>query len=424
MHLNIDNGSPARNESTRIGVNEPETSAAGLNRAPLQPKSFGSRRLRILHVFTYLGLGGTELTALRIIRNLDSERFENLVCGLRGFDPEVVRDRCPEISVIAPSSGQRSGPSISSILEVIRKCKPDVVHSRNWGTIESVPAAWLARVSGVIHSEHGYEMETLTSLPARRRIFRRAAYGLADVLFTVTEELRAFHARQAWISPKRIRVIPNGVDTATFRSQPDLKSAVREKLKVPADRFVIGSLGRMVPIKNHVAILKAAEVLLQRGMNAHVLLVGSGPELERYRDCVADSAGLRGRVTFVGATDRVAEVLNAMDVFVLPSFSEGMSNTLLEAMSSGLPVVATRVGGSPEVVEENRSGLLFAPGNLDQLSDCLSQLAQQASLGRALGEAARQQIAARFSFERMVDSYSRLYLEFAPKAGSHVRGTR
>ncbi len=111
-----------------------------------------------------------------------------------------------------------------------------------------------------------------------------------------------------------------------------------------------------------------------------------------------------------------------MDVFVLPSHSEGMSNTLLEAMSCGLPVVATRVGGSPEVIEENHSGLLFAAGSVAELSKCLELLAENAKVRDQLGEMGRSRVLAKFSLERMVDRYSELYLEVALKAALHSKG--
>ncbi len=381
----------------------------------------GSRRLRILHIFNYLGLGGTELAALRVITNLDLAQFENAICPVSGFDPEIAAKYHPGIAIV-PLAKQGSLTHFFSLLDVIKNYKPDVVHSRNWGTIESVPAAWLARVPGVIHSEHGYEMETLTGLPRRRRIFRRGVYGLADVIFTVTDELRQFHMRQAWLSPGRIRVIPNGVDTKVFAPRPQVKKSIREKLGLPAERLVIGSCGRMVPIKNHIALLQAAEMLLQRDVDVHILLVGSGPELQRYQRYVTDSPLLLGRVTFAGATENVGDALNAMDVFVLPSHSEGMSNTLLEAMSCGLPVVATRVGGSPEVIEENHSGLLFAAGSVAELSKCLELLAENAKVRDQLGEMGRSRVLAKFSLERMVDRYSELYLEVALKAALHSKG--
>jgi sugar transferase (PEP-CTERM/EpsH1 system associated) len=393
------------------------------SKTPSARTILGPRRLRVLHVFNYLGLGGTELTALRVITNLDTKQFENVICGVRGIDPQVVPGRYPGIEVIVPSARtEKSSTQIFSLLDVIRTYKPDIVHSRNWGTIESVPAAWFARVPGVIHSEHGYEVETLNKLPRRRRIFRRAVYGLADVIFTVSGELREFHARQAWISPGGIRVIANGVDTEILAPKPHMKRLLREKLQVPIERFVIGSLGRLVPIKDHLSMLKAAEILHQRGSDIHVLLVGSGPELQRHESYVKESGFLSGRVTFLAATENVVEALNAMDVFVLPSLSEGMSNTLLEAMACGLPVVATRVGGNPEVVEENCSGLLFAPGNVAELSDCVSRLSKDHNLCSEFGEAARNRILSRFSLGRMVENYSQLYLELGVKTGVLSRG--
>jgi len=388
------------------------------SKTPQEQNAAAQRRLRVLHIFNYVGLGGTELTALRIISNLDPARFENLICGVRGFDPQVVPGRYPGMDVIVPQSRRgKSAAGVFSLLDVIKKYKPDVVHSRNWGTIESVPAAWFAKVPGVIHSEHGHEVETLKQLPGRRRIFRSAVYGLADVIFTVTGELREFHARQAWFSPKRIRVITNGVDTERFAPRPHLERAIREKLQLPAERLVIGTLGRIVPIKDHASLLKAAETLIQRGVDLHVLIVGSGPDLAQHQNYAKESAALSGRVTFLGATENVGEALSAMDVFVLSSLSEGMSNTLLEAMSCGVPVVATRVGGNPEVVEESSSGLLYTAGSVSELSDCLARLAQDSGLRNQLGEAARERILANFSLGRMIEQYSQLYSELGERVG-------
>jgi len=393
-----------------------------VSRVPTQGNPRTSRRLRILHVFNYLGLGGTELTALRMISHLDPSQFENLVCGVRGFDPKVAKERYPGgIEVIVASRESKSRSQVSSLVEVIKRHKPDVVHSRNWGTIESVPAAWFARVPVVIHSEHGYEVETLTRLSTHRRVLRRAVYAMADSIFTVTGQLREFHAKQAWISPERIQVIRNGINTEKFAPRPDLKKNLREKLRIPAERFVIGSVGRIVPIKDHGAMLKAAELLIGRGLDLHVVLVGSGPELVRHQGYAKQSSELSERVTFMEATENVVEALSVMDVFVLPSLSEGMSNTLLEAMSCGLAVVASRVGGNPEVVEEKRSGLLFTAGVAAGLADCVWRLAADGALRKQLGEAARERILQKFSLQRMVDDYSRLYWDLGVKAGVVTR---
>src|SRR5579863_9849437 len=143
-----------------------------------------TQRLRVLHFFTRLTLGGMELTALRMISHLDSRLFENQLCGIRGHDPELIALRCPQAEIVSLQEGmQASRTQILSMRRIIRKFRPHIVHSRNWGAIEAVPAARLAGVPVVIHSEHGYEMDSLGGLPFRRRLFRRAAYGMANAVF-------------------------------------------------------------------------------------------------------------------------------------------------------------------------------------------------------------------------------------------------
>jgi glycosyltransferase involved in cell wall biosynthesis len=167
--------------------------------------------------------------------------------------------------------------------------------------------------------------------------------------------------------------------------------------------------------------LKAAEKLVQRGLDLHIILAGAGPELARHQEFLANSLPLTNRVSFLGACDNVSEVLNAMDVFVLPSVSEGMSNTLIEAMACELPVLATRVGGNPEVVGDEFSSSLFAPGDSDGLANGLERLARDPEMRRKLGMAARRRAVSKFSLDRMVGDYQRLYLELAEKRGLFKR---
>jgi sugar transferase (PEP-CTERM/EpsH1 system associated) len=370
--------------------------------------------LRVLHVIDRLGMGGTEYGMLKVIDGLGSGAFEHRVCTVRGFDDELaqlhgLKDRV----YVAGRTGAGYQFLLGRLVRIIRAFRPHIVHSRNWGAIEAIPAARLAGVPVAIHSEHGYEVEMLEGLPVRRRLFRRAAYAMADAVFTVTEELRSYHAQQAWMPLKRIRVLPNGVDTCRFAPRPAERADIRQRLGLPASSFVVGAVGRMVKIKDYQTLLQAAETLVARGFPVHVLMVGSGPELSTHQQAVARSPLLDGRVIFTGAVTNVAEALNAMDVFVSPSLGEGMSNTLLEAMASGLPVVVTRVGGNPEIVEEDRSGWLFQPGDVSDLAVRLERLACDSGLGSALGQGARARCVSRFSLEGMVGRYRDLYLELA-----------
>ncbi len=380
-------------------------------------------RLRVLHVINRLDTGGTEHGVLKLMEGLDHNLFEHRLCTTRGFDPHVARLHNLEEKVyVAGRNETRRQFAVFRLARIMRAYRPCIVHSRNWGAIEAIPAARLAGVPVVVHSEHGYEVDMLAGLPRRRRLLRRAFYAMADSVFTVTEELRAYHAGQAWVSPQKIRVLYNGVDTRRFAPHPEVRARVREQLGLSAGSFVVGTVGRLVPIKDHPTLLKAAEALIRGGANVSVLLVGAGSERARLEQLVENSPNLRGHVVLAGAAENVPDLLNAMDVFVLPSLCEGMSNTLLEAMASGLPVMATRVGGNPELVQEDQSGWLFAPGDVSNLAAGLLRLADSRNLRCAWGTAARLRAVTQFGLDQMLERYRNLYVELARGRGIPAQG--
>jgi sugar transferase (PEP-CTERM/EpsH1 system associated) len=381
------------------------------------------RPLRVLHILNRLDRGGTELIVLKLMAGLSETCFENRIVSLRGFDPAFKSLALPGGQLLS-SGDARDGFQfpLFRLARIMRAYRPDIVHSRNWGAIEAIPASRLAGVPVAIHSEHGYELDMLAGLPKRRRIFRRTAYAMADAVFAVTRELRNFHARQAWISAERIRVIYNGVDTQKFCPRPNLRTVVRKRIGVPEDRFLVGSVGRSVAIKDHPTLLRAVNALVQQGIDAHALFVGSGPELERNQELARNSPYLAGRVTFVGSSDEVPELLNAMDAFALTSISEGMSNTLLEAMATGLSVVTTNVGGNTEVIKEDVSGCFIQPRDAEGLASRLAMLASQENLRQRYGAAARERVLECFSLTRMLNAYTQLYLELAARRGIKVSG--
>lgn len=383
-------------------------------------EELGPRRryLRVMHVMNRLSRGGTELVTLKVISGLTGGRIRHRLCTLRGFDPSVklpasMQDRIHCVS--SRTSGRQF--LIWKLARLMRKFRPHIVHSRNWGAIEAIPAARLANVPISIHSEHGYELPMLDGMPGYRRVLRRAFYSMTDALFTVTRELQSYHARQAWLPPERFRVIYNGVDTFGFAPRPEIRARLRAEFDLAPESFVVGTAGRMVPIKDTQTLIRAAEQVAIGGIDIYVLLMGSGPELVRQQQYVKSCPALEGRVIFLGATDRVPELLNALDAYVLTSMREGMSNTLLEAMACGLPVIATRVGGNPEVVQENETGFLFTPGDTRDLVSHLRMFASQAALRSEFGAAARQRAVRYFAIERMLEEYRHLYMELAERRG-------
>jgi sugar transferase (PEP-CTERM/EpsH1 system associated) len=373
-------------------------------------------RLRVLHVIPRLGLGGTEKGVLKVIRGLGEDDFAHQICAVRGIDEEFAKQESiqpPPYSADSSRNGFQF--PLFRIKRIMQEFRPHIVHSRNFGALEAIPAARLAGVPVAIHSEHGYELEILRGLPARRRILCRCFYGMADAVFTVTDDLRKYHAAQSWLPASRFQVLYNGVDTERFVPNPLSAPRTRSEFGIPGGRFLIGSVGRLVPIKDQKTLLRAAEILRSNGVDVHVLLAGAGPEMHNLQKYVAESSSLAGRVTFPGASNRVPELLNAMDTFVLPSICEGMSNTILEAMACGVPAIVTRTGGNPELIAEGRSGYLFPAGNVEMLSTLLSQFAESSASRHEFGVSARRRAVENFSLAGMVQRYQEMYTQLASR---------
>jgi len=389
---------------------------------PSRSAKVDEKRLRILHVINSLGVGGTERGILKLMAGLDPARFEQGICAIRGADPEVISSFQLEGKVLQVGIENSSSQFlVFRLTHLLRSYRPHIVHSRNWGAIEAIPAGRLARVPVVIHSEHGYELEMLAGLPLRQRLVRGAVYRMCDTVFTVSNNLREYHGRQGWVSEKRIQVVPNGVDTNLFAPSFEVRKQVRERLGYSPGSIVIGTVGRVVAIKNQIIILKAAEQLLARGLDVRVLLVGTGHELDNLRKYAEGTDQLCRRVTFAGRSLDVAEMFQAMDIFVLPSIYEGMSNTILEAMASGLPCLATDVGGNPELITNGGWGYLFDPRDVTGLIEALTALIQLPELRKQFGLAARKRALTQFSLERMMERYTRLYTANLERRGVSTR---
>ena len=385
-------------------------------------KILRGRPLRVLHVINSLGVGGTERGILKLMEGLDPRLFEQRICTIRGTDRDLEESPTVRGKLLSVGGKPRGFQFLPfQLMRLMKMYKPHIVHSRNWGAIEAVPAGRMARIPVVIHSEHGYEMDMLAGLPLRRRMVRRAVYPLCDTVFTVSFELRKYHSGQSWLSPERLRVVSNGVDTRHFAPDIGIRSQSRNRLDFPPGAIVLGAVGRMVPIKGHQTLLRAAERLIMLGLDIRVMLVGGGPELERHRKYAETSATLNGRLTLVGKAFDVSELYQAMDIFVLPSISEGMSNTLLEAMASGLPCVATNVGGNPELLADSRTGFLFAPEDVSGLTERLERLVRDPELRTRFAAACRGEVLSRFSLEHMLEEYAKLYFDLAAKRG--IRAT-
>jgi glycosyltransferase involved in cell wall biosynthesis len=310
---------------------------------------------------------------------------------------------------------------IPAVARTIREFQPDIVHSRNWGAIEGVFAGRWAGRCALVHSEHGLASESDAPEPRRRTWLRRLAFGLADRVVAVSEQLRKHHASRTGFQERRIAVIHNGVDNQRFRPNPETRSRVRQELGLSDSEFSIGAVGNLFPVKDHMTLLRAASEFGRRHSEWRLLVIGDGPELPRLEELAAAQPALGQHVLFLRSSDCVPELLQAMDAYVLSSVFEGISNSLLEAMATGVPVLATAVGGNPEVVVDGVSGLLFQAGNAARLAGHLETLRAEPETRARLSREAQRRVAEHFSLTSMVREYAQLYESLRPAPAAPER---
>lgn len=367
-------------------------------------------RVRILHVMDTLEVGGLENGVANLIQRMDPERFEHVVCTVRRVG--AMADRLPldRVRIVnLDRAGSRFSTQIGALAGTIRAVKPHIVHSRNWGAIEAVLAGRWAGSCSLVHSEHGVESVGADREPLRRRWFRRLSYAVAEQVFCVSYQLRNHYAKTTGFPARKIEVIHNGVDVARFYPQPAARVRMREQLGISSEDFCIGALGRLEPIKSLMTLLDAAARIPASRKNWRIVIAGAGSDLPILRQAAESRTELRGHVQFAGEIENAPAFLNALDVYVLPSRFEGISNSLLEAMASGLPVIVSATGGNPEVVVDGESGLIFPVGDHRALADRLLLLWEQSESRTRLGQKAAQRVEEHFTVESMVRKYERLY---------------
>lgn len=365
--------------------------------------------IHIVHVLHSLGVGGTENGVVNLINALGGE-FRHSVVSMttRG----VLAERLAGAVEVYPL-GKRAGLDLvatARLAGALRRLRPDIVHSRNWGALDALPAARLAGVPVLIHGEHGWEASDPGGTSRRRNRLRRLLSPLVWRFTTVSRDLERWLTTTVGIPAAKIVTIVNGVDSARFADLP--RSEARLALGIPDDRVVIGTVGRLNPVKDQGTLLEAFARLEGGPSDLALVLIGDGPTSDRLRER-ATRPDLAGRVHFAGRRDDVPLLLRGLDVFTLPSLNEGISNTILEAMASGLPVVATRVGGNGELVEDAVTGTLVPVGDPTALAQALAAYAGDPHLRALHGKAGRQRAVDAFGLDRMVERYRRLYLEAA-----------
>ncbi|MBZ8138311.1 sugar transferase [Rubrivivax gelatinosus] len=380
----------------------------------MSPTRAGEQRPLVLHLVYRFDTGGLENGVVNLINHMPADAYRHAVVALTevvpGFAARIGRDDVEFVSLHKPPGhGAKLYPRLARLFADWR---PAVVHTRNLAALEcQVPAAW-AGVPARVHGEHGRDVDDPDGTRAKYQWMRRAYRPFVHRYVALSRDLAGYLEHRVGVPPARIAQIYNGVDVARFAPAAAGRVAPPGSPFDDPALFVVGTVGRMQTVKAQPllarAFVRALELAPQLRATLRLVLVGDGP-LRAEAQTVLDAAGATPLTWMPGERSDVPDVMRGLDAFVLPSLAEGISNTILEAMATGLPVLATAVGGNPELVVDGDTGLLVAAGDVDALAAGLVALASDRGRSAAMGAAGRERVQAQFSLQAMVDAYRSLY---------------
>lgn len=360
-----------------------------------------------MHVVQSLDVGGLENGVVNLLNQLSDDRWRHAICCLTHAGKLVERLQATDISIIEVGlNSDRFRFPLFTLRKIFRTWAPDILHTRGWGTIDGIFAARAAGVPRVIHGEHGREAADPEGQNRKRNVIRRCLSPLVDRFVSVSDDLKDWLIHNVGIPERKVVRIHNGVDLGQFSTQG--REAARRLLALDESAFVIGTVGRLDPVKDHTSLLQAFAPLTRLNSPVRLIIAGEGPARKQIESQIRELK-IGDNVQLLGERRDVAQVLKACDVYTLTSIAEGMSNTILEAMASALPVVATRVGGNPELVEDGVSGQLVGASDVEALTAAFQRYLLDPMVRIDHGNNGRARAVQHFSLEHMAAEYAELY---------------
>ncbi|MFA4948779.1 MAG: glycosyltransferase [Candidatus Krumholzibacteriia bacterium] len=371
------------------------------------------RSIKVAHVLRSLDFGGAEKLVLDLAR-FQRQRQDvesSLVCcaGLGPLEDTARSYALPYVSV-----GGRGIPHVSvlaRLIAVFRRERPDIVHTHNF--FSHVHGAVAARMTGipVIHTKHGRAVSSLAWSPA----LRRRLYRLADKIVVVSNETGEIFRRRSGVEAGRIVVIRNGIDFNRYNG-PGRKEVLGAFGIAGSAARVFGSVSRLNPVKDHATMIRAFGEVVRDFADCALLIVGDGPERGAIERLVRELQ-LESRVILVGFTNDIPKYLAAMDAFLQPSREEGLSLTILEAAAAGVPVIATPVGGTPEIISNGETGTFIPVGDVDALAGAMRSFLAAPEPFKQMALRLKTEVETAFSTSRMAECYRTLYLDVLAERG-------
>jgi sugar transferase (PEP-CTERM/EpsH1 system associated) len=376
----------------------------------------------VVHVIHRFDTGGMENGVVNLVNRLPANRFRHTIVPLTDAGRIAARITNPQVRIeplrLQPGPLARALPTL---WRTFHRLQPSIVHTRNVGTLEAQIAALLAGVPVRVHGEHGWEVHDLAgsnaSLLRTRRLLRHFVHAQVALSTPTFIYLRD----RVGVPNARLHSICNGVDTDSFRPRTAGEESERRRAAVdqgtPA-AIVVGYVGRLADVKNPMLLVDAFEHLHAQtsthdgalAQRLRLQIIGDGPLAGVLSERIGRSP-LRDRIERVGVRDDIARCLRDLDIYALPSLAEGISNTLLEAMASGLPCVATAVGGNAELIEDGTCGTLVPSNDPNAMAAALGRYANDERLREAHGARARTRAVERFGIDRMIADYEALYTD-------------
>lgn len=372
----------------------------------------------VIHVVYSFDVGGLENGIVNLLNTMPAEHFRHMVVALTtcapGFSQRVKRADVEFVSLHKPAG---HGVKLYPLLfKMFRELRPAIVHTRNLAALEMVVPAWLAGVPVRIHGEHGWDSFDREGTSRKYRLVRKLYSPFVTRYVALSRKIESYLLDKVGVASRRVRRICNGVDARRFAPALPRRKLSGSPFDGP-ELMVFGAVGRLQAVKDHANLIRGFAQMIradrEAAQRARLMIVGGGP-LHAELEALVRSEGLDAQVWLAGERADIPDAMGAMDVFVMPSLSEGISNTVLEAMASGLPVIATDVGGNPELVADGHSGLLVPAANPAALGAAMTALFRAPGQAAAMGQAGRARVLQGFSLDAMVGAYLSLYQELLP----------
>jgi len=367
----------------------------------------------VAHVIHRLGTGGMENGLVNLINHMPPERYRHVIVCLQGYTDFRQRIQRDDVAIL--DVNQRDGHDLKAyyrLYKILKDCKPDILHTRNLSALESQMVGAAARIKSRVHGEHGRDIYDLHGKSRKYNLLRKAVQPFVGQYIAVSRDLAGWLQATVGVPSRKITQIYNGVDSVKFHPRGGPRGPIGPPGFATGDAILIGSVGRLAHVKDFPTLIRAfdrlRELWPEGRTRLRMVIVGEGttrPECERL---IAE-LGLGEQTWLAGDRSDIPELMRAMDLFVLPSLGEGISNTILEAMACGLPVIATDVGGNPELVAPGKTGTLVPVADHEKMAQALLAYVRDPARMAQEGRAARAEIEARFSMEAMVAGYLRVY---------------